>query len=164
MGRLFIILSILIGACVMVGCTEAPLPQGTPTEETRVDTVPTAEVIVPETSVQEIYWKLIGVAGKAVIQDPNEREAYIILRLEDHRLQGFAGCNILFGSYELNEALHQVKFLRVASTMMACPRLNDESAFLKALEKVEGYSIEEGVLLLQKEGKTVATFEAVYQP
>ena len=72
--------------------------------------------------------------------------------------------SILLGSYELNEASSHVKFSRVASTMMACPRLRDESAFLKALEKVESYSIEEGVLLLQKEGKTVATFEAVYQP
>lgn len=99
-----------------------------------------------------------------MIEDPHAREAYIILRLEDHRLQGFGGCNILLGSYELNEASSHVKFSRVASTMMACPRLRDESTFLKALEKVESYSIEEGVLLLQKEGKTVATFEAVYQP
>ena len=162
MRHLSILLSTLIGASMLVGCA-ASSSQESPTESIRVD-VAAPEVIVPETRLQEVYWKLIGVAGKAVIEETHGREAYMILRLEDRRLQGFGGCNILLGSYELNEASHKVKFSRVASTMMACPRLRDESEFLKALEKVEEYSIEEGVLLLQKEGKPVATFEAVYQP
>lgn len=161
MSRLSIVLSTLIGACMLVGCASS-VPQEKPVEENSVEAV--SEVVVPATRIQEVYWKLIGVSGKAVIEDANGREAYIILRIEDRRLQGFGGCNILLGSYELNEATHKVKFSRVASTMMACPRLRDESEFFKALEKVEEYSIEEGVLLLQKEGKTVATFEAVYQP
>lgn len=161
MSRLSIVLRILIGACMLVGCASS-VPQEKPVEANSVEAV--SEVVVPATRIQEVYWKLIGVSGKAVIEDANGREAYIILRIEDRRLQGFGGCNILLGSYELNEATHKVKFSRVASTMMACPRLRDESEFFKALEKVEEYSIEEGVLLLQKEGKTVATFEAVYQP
>ena len=162
MNRLWIMVSVCIFAFVLVGCA-ASATQEKPAEVISSESV-TPEASVPEKRLQEVYSKLIGVEGKAVIEDPHAREAYIILRLEGHRLQGFGGCNILLGSYELNEASSHVKFSRVASTMMACPRLRDESTFLKALEKVESYSIEEGVLLLQKEGKTVATFEAVYQP
>lgn len=165
MSRLSIFLSTLVSSIIMLGCTtsapNSPLITAE-TNQTKSDDNATETTAVQR--VQEVYWKLIGVDGKAVMEDPNGREAYIILKLEGKRLQGFGGCNILLGSYELNENDHTVHFLRVASTMMACSRITDESEFLKALEKVDHYSIDEGVLLLQKAGKTVATFEASYQP
>ncbi len=163
MRHLWMMVSVFITAFIFIGCATTSTSQEKPADVISSESA-TLEPSVPEKRVQEVYWKLIGVEGKAVIEDPHAREAYMILRLEDHRLQGFGGCNILMGSYVLDETAHKVKFSSVASTMMACPRLHDESAFLKALENVESYSIEEGVLLLQKEGKTVITFEAVYQP
>lgn len=168
MSRLSVLLSVLLSSIIMLGCAE-PSPQEAETALIRAETNQTNSAdnvvdVATEARVQEVYWKLIGVEGKAVIENPNGREAYIILKLEGNRLQGFGGCNILLGSYALNENDHAVRFSRVASTMMACPRLADESEFLKALEKVNYYSIDAGVLSLQKEGKTVATFEASYQP
>lgn len=173
MSHISVIMSTLISTFLMLGCA-ASTPNEKPTEPviaevnaTATDVNQTAETsgeIVPELRLQEVYWKLIGVEGKAVIPNAHEREAYIILKLEGQRLQGFGGCNILMGSYTLDEKAHKVRFSRVASTMMACPRLADESAFLKALEKVEQFSIQDGVLLLQKEGKTIATFESSFQP
>lgn len=168
MSRLLVLLSVLLSSIIMLGCAE-PSPQEAETALIRAETNQTNSAdnvvdVATEERVQEVYWKLIGVEGKAVIENPNGREAYIILKLEGNRLQGFGGCNILLGSYALNENDHAVCFSRVASTMMACPRLADESEFLKALEKVNHYSIDAGVLSLQKEGKTVATFEASYQP
>ena len=117
-----------------------------------------------EVRIQEVHWKLIGVMGKAVVENANEREAYIILKLENNRLQGFGGCNVLMGSYALEKG-NKIAFFKVASTMMACPRLTDESAFLKVLNQADNYTIEEGVLMLHK-GKMapLATFEAVYVP
>lgn len=168
MSRLLVLLSVLLSSIIMLGCAE-PSPQEAETALIRAETNQTNSAdnvvdVATEERVQEVYWKLIGVEGKAVIENPNGREAYIILKLEGNRLQGFGGCNILLGSYALNENDHAVRFSRVASTMIACPRLADESEFLKALEKVNHYSIDAGVLSLQKEGKTVATFEASYQP
>lgn len=157
-----------ITAFILLGCAAAS-PQEHPVEKPEA-TISSPQInetkseLIRELRIQEVYWKLIGVEGKAVIQAPNQREAYLILKLEAHRLQGFGGCNILLGSYELNEATQRIKFSHVASTMMACPRLPDESAFLKALARVEQFTIDEGVLLLQKEGKTVATFEASLEP
>lgn len=169
MSRLSVLLSVLLSSIIMLGCAE-PSPQEAATqalilaETNQTNSADNVVDVATEERVQEVYWKLIGVEGKAVIENPNGREAYIILKLEGNRLQGFGGCNILLGSYALNENDHAVRFSRVASTMMACPRLADESEFLKALEKVNYYSIDAGVLSLQKEGKTVATFEASYQP
>ena len=121
-------------------------------------------VINQEERIQEVYWKLIGIMGKAVVSKPNAREAYIILKLDKNRLQGFGGCNVLMGKYELKDE-KSVSFSRVASTMMACPNLYDESAFLKVLEQVDGYTIKDGVLMLHKAKMApLATFEAVYLP
>ena len=169
MSRLSLLLSTVLSGMVLLGCAE-PSPQE-PESKTHINVETnqtnraedTADGAI-EQRVQEVYWKLIGVEGKAVIGNAQGREAYIILKLEGNRLQGFGGCNILLGSYTLNENEHHVRFSRVASTMMACPRLADESEFLKALEKANHYSIDAGVLSLQQEGKTVATFEASYQP
>lgn len=165
MSRLSIFLSTLVSSIIMLGCTtSAPNEPSISVETNQTKSGDNATETTAVQRVQEVYWKLIGVDGKAVMEDPTGREAYIILKLEGNRLQGFGGCNILLGSYELNENDHTVHFLRVASTMMSCSQLADESEFLKALEKVDHYSIDEGVLLLQKAGKTVATFEASYQP
>ena len=112
--------------------------------------------------LQEIYWKLIGIKGKAVVLGPSKREPYLMLKIENSRLQGFGGCNLLMGSYELKED-NTIRFAQVASTMMACPTLAEESAFLKVLSEVDYYTIKEGVLTLYK-SRTIplATFEAVY--
>lgn len=121
----------------------------------------TAEVSQAE-QLQEIYWKLIGIKGKAVVIKSSEREPYIMLKIENNRLQGFSGCNLLMGSYELKVG-NRIQFSKMASTMMACPHLADESAFLKVLEEVDSYTIKEGVLMLHKVHMApLATFEAVY--
>ena len=168
MSRISVVLSTLVSALVVLGCAaSSPQDQSAEAISVEVNQTNSADTAVDATlelRLQEVYWKLIGVAGKAVIEEPNGREAYIILKLEGNRLQGFGGCNILLGSYTLQESSKKVQFSRVASTMMACPNLGDEAEFLKALEKADRYTIDDGVLLLQKEGKTVATFEASYQP
>lgn len=149
----------VLGAWLLTGCatevlvTPPPIVE-TVSNETERDTV--------SHRIQESHWKLIGVQGKAVLRHENEREAYITLKLENNRLQGFGGCNILMGRYTLDETHQKIDFAQVASTMMACPRLQDESAFLKALEEVDNYAIEEGVLWLKKGEHPLLSFEAVY--
>ena len=121
----------------------------------------TAQVSQAE-HIQEIYWKLIGIKGKAVVLKSSEREPYIMLKIENNRLQGFSGCNLLMGSYELKVG-NRIRFSKMASTMMACPHLADESTFLKVLEEVDNYTIKDGVLMLNKARMApLATFEAIY--
>lgn len=167
MYRFYRLAGLGIGLCMMCGCTPST-PEPTPTAQyeennqtqaLNVDVKEEAESL--PTRIQEVHWKLIGVEGKAVLASADEREAYVILKLENQRLQGFGGCNILLGSYTLDEQRQGVGFEKVASTMMACPRLQDERDFLNALSKVKTYTIEEGVLLLKSGDKTLLSFEAV---
>ena len=160
---------IFISVCLLffiVGCASSSIENQAITNkiEPTIEQKSDSNATIGELRIQEVHWKLIGVMGKAVVENANEREAYIILKLENNRLQGFGGCNVLMGTYAL-EKDNKIAFFKVASTMMACPRLADESAFLKVLNQADNYTIEEGVLMLYK-GKMapLATFEAVYVP
>ena len=121
-----------------------------------------ASVVAHEEPIQEVYWKLIGIMGKAVVLGEKQREPYIMLKIENNRVQGFGGCNILMGSYELKEG-QRIHFSKMASTMMACPHMEEERALFHVLEKVDNYTIKDGVLMLNKARMApLATFEAVY--
>lgn len=121
-----------------------------------------AHVEEKEAQLQEVYWKLIGIRGKAVVLKENQREPYIMFKIENNRLQGFGGCNLLMGAYEVLEG-QRIRFSKVASTMMACPYMQEEQAFFKVLEQADNYTIKEGVLMLHKARMApLATFEAIY--
>lgn len=60
---------------------------------------------------------------------------------QDNGLQavGFAGCNNYFSSVDLQPA--NIKFSQAGSTMMACPEMENEQAFLELLTQVNGYEV-----------------------
>ena len=71
------------------------------------------------------------------------------LSLQDGQASGFSGCNNFHGSYTLEG--HSLKFGPLASTRKACfedSAMITEQLFLEALAKVEGYSLNNGRLLL----------------
>lgn len=76
------------------------------------------------------------------------------------KVAGVAGINRYFGSAEIN-AGGKIKFAQMASTMMAGPGMQYESAYLKILGTVDTYKIEEDKLILLSAGKTVAVFNAL---
>ncbi|HLR36509.1 MAG TPA: META domain-containing protein [Chitinophagaceae bacterium] len=112
--------------------------------------------------VTETYWKLVSLNGEKVVVDSSfNREPYLILKEKDNKVSGNAGCNQIMGSYTLKEG-DKIEFSQMASTMMACPNLDSERAFLDAIEKVDQYSLNGEELVLKSEGQPVATFKAVY--
>lgn len=113
-------------------------------------------------SITEKYWKLKTLEGKEVEMVENQkREIYFTLKNLENRITGFAGCNGISGEYTLEDG-NRIKFSKIAVTQMFCPN-TDESAFLKALNLADNYTIKEDVLSLNV-GKrtTLAVFEAVY--
>lgn len=60
---------------------------------------------------------------------------------QDNGLQavGFAGCNNYFSSVTLQP--ENIKFGQAGSTMMACPDMESEQAFLDLLSQVNGYEV-----------------------
>jgi len=117
---------------------------------------------VPDASLKETYWKLTELNGQPIkVPGPDKREIHIILKNGD-RLQGFAGCNNIMGSFELkNES--SITFSGVASAMMACPDMNMEDNLKKILQEVDNYTIKGNTLSLNKARMApLAQFEAVY--
>lgn len=94
---------------------------------------------------QETVWQLTQLNGKAVKADNN----FTIAFLNTGRITGKGACNTFFGPWELTKANgSEIKIGPVASTMMACPDMETESAFFQALEKITEYRMEGGKLYL----------------
>jgi heat shock protein HslJ len=92
--------------------------------------------------------------------------ARAMLRLEDGRLTGSAGCNRLMGGYERDG--DKLRFSpNMASTMMACPPplMAQEQAVTKALQAVRGFALEaERLVLADAGGEPLLTLTALVPP
>jgi copper homeostasis protein (lipoprotein) len=116
-----------------------------------------------QSGLTEKYWKLTELYGKKIVAGNTFRkEPHIILKNQENRVNGHGGCNTFFGSYELKPG-NIIKFSQVGSTQMACPELDTETSFLKALQAADNYTLNGDTLKLNKAGSApLARFEAVY--
>jgi heat shock protein HslJ len=116
-----------------------------------------------QNNLTEKYWKLVELDGQPIaFGDHQQREAHLILKEEDSRVQGHSNCNSFSGTYELSE-VHRIRFSPLASTKMACPDMNTESRLFQILEVTDNYSVNEDFLFLNKAKMSpLAKFEAVY--
>jgi heat shock protein HslJ len=114
-------------------------------------------------SVTETYWKLTELMGQAIpALKEGQKEVHIILKKQDTRITGFAGCNRINGGYELKEG-NRIKFTGLISTLMACADMKTEQELLKLLPQVDNYSLNGDKLTLNKARMApLARFEAVY--
>lgn len=115
-------------------------------------------------SLENTLWRLLEIGGKPAHVSPEGREVSFSLVAEQHRVQGFSGCNRMMGSYRL-EGEH-LNFEPLATTRMACPDAaagEQEAAVLKALESSRRWRIEgERLELLDDSGQRLALFESLY--
>lgn len=114
--------------------------------------------------ITEKYWKLKTLEGKVIKMAENQdREIYFILKTDDNRVRGFAGCNTITGNYKLEEG-NRIRFSKMATTLMICPDVDvNESEFLKVFELADNYTIKDDVLSLNVGRRApLAVFEAVY--
>lgn len=120
--------------------------------------------VAPEDKIVEKYWKLKKLEGQEVkMADNQEKEIFFMLKSNENRLKGFAGCNSLSGSYKLEDG-QRINFSNVATTMKACPDVSvNEAEFLKVFEQADNYSINGDELTLNVGRRApLAVFEAVY--
>ncbi|MBP1648639.1 MAG: hypothetical protein H6Q30_2084 [Bacteroidetes bacterium] len=115
-----------------------------------------------DAGIMEKYWKLVALEGNEVVwENGNNREPHIILK-GGGRFQGSGGCNLLSGEYELKEG-RGIALSAVASTRMACPTMDVEAAFLRALANARSYALQGDTLRLTGQDETpLATFAVVY--
>ena len=102
-------------------------------------------------------WQLIQLGGKAV--KPEEGKFTVTLLTEGNRLTGVGACNRLMGTYK-TDGKRTLKIGPLASTMMACPGMEQEDAFTKMLESVTHYDMDGPMLLLLSDGELRAVFQA----
>ena len=126
----------------------------------------TSGVSTQKDGITEKYWKLIEINGKPVVWDESAtREAFIILKDEDHRVNGNGGCNTLTGTYEIDRTANRIKFSQMASSMMACFNMDVENDLTRALEMTDNYSLSaDGKYLSLNRARMapLARFEVVY--
>lgn len=109
-------------------------------------------------------WNLLELNGTAIeIDESFNGIPHITFQIEDNKVIGNAGCNSFFGTYEAGEN-NDIKLSPMGSTMMACPNLEIEDAFLAALENIKSYQIDGNILTLKAEDdQVVGKFENMVQ-
>ncbi len=147
--------ALLFAPALLAGCESAP--KGAPS------TTPSTSASARPEGIQNKYWKLVTLEGQPVTMAPDqEREAYFMLR-DSSRVTGFGGCNVLNGSYELNESQMRLRFVNMLATMRACPGLDKERGFLDVFNQADNYTVRGDTLMLNVGRRApLAVFHAVY--
>lgn len=83
----------------------------------------------------------------------------IVFDTQENTLSGNAGCNNYSSTFTLNN--QHLKFGAIASTKMACPSLEGESIFIKAIQNVSSFTIKEGTLSLFSADTEVLKFKKI---
>jgi len=104
-------------------------------------------------------WALESIEGEKVIIDETVRNLPVLeIYVEDERVHGNTGCNVLNGYLEIDE--DKISFSKIITTEMACPG-NLEQKFLSALQKVNNYKIEKMRLFLYEDSKEILTLRKI---
>jgi heat shock protein HslJ len=130
---------------------------------------PSAAPVQPQTSASEsnevthelvgTRWALVRLGGEPVSLPDGAQEPFLALESTESRAVGYGGCNRFTGSYALSG--DELSFKQMASTRMACPDMQTESAVMKALEATARWQISGAQLdLFSANGALVASFEA----
>jgi uncharacterized lipoprotein YbaY/heat shock protein HslJ/uncharacterized lipoprotein NlpE involved in copper resistance len=85
-------------------------------------------------------WRPTRIGDRDVVVSGQQREPWIELDPRSMRATGSGGCNRFSGGYEAGSGT--LRFDRLASTMMACPSIETESAFLRALQAARRYRLQ----------------------
>lgn len=96
-------------------------------------------------------WKLIELNGIAYYTAKLKHQVpFFILNESEQRFAANAGCNNIMGQFELDQDSLSLRFLQVASTLMACPDMKLEAEFVKMIEAVDSYSLNGDTLTLKR--------------
>jgi heat shock protein HslJ len=100
--------------------------------------------------IEDRRWLLVEVTGQAYEPAEDGRAAFILLDSAESRASGNNSCNNFFGRYAI-EAGQRIRFSdNMGATMMACPDMTTEAAFMEALRMVDNYSVSGNELSLNK--------------
>jgi len=109
-------------------------------------------------TLAETKWILTELRGKAVT-NTSGKDYVLNLDSKTGKFSTYVGCNSFSGNYLMKDA-GLLSFSMVAGTKMACPNMDFENDYMKALDKVNSYMIEGNMLHLHRGNRVFAMFEA----
>jgi heat shock protein HslJ len=122
----------------------------------------TCEARAAQPGLANTRWRPVRIGARAVTVQGLEREPWIELDSHAKRATGSGGCNRFTGGYEAGDGT--LTFGPLASTRMACPGMDTETAFLRALEGTRRFRVlgrrldledEHGVVLARLEERNL---------
>ena len=103
-------------------------------------------------------WKVTSIDG-----EPVTANIYIVLDIDEHKVHGNAGCNLLNGEIVVNlDKGDGIEFRNLVTTRMSCPDLATERQFLVAMENVATVAKgtnDDNASLLDSSAKPVVTLK-----
>ncbi|WP_299530588.1 copper resistance protein NlpE N-terminal domain-containing protein [Ulvibacterium sp.] len=99
--------------------------------------------------LEDKKWVLIELMGEAVTFAEGSKEATITFHSQLARVTGNNGCNVFTAAYELKPH-DRIALGHIAATLMACQNMELATTFNEVLEKVDNYTLADGVLSLNK--------------
>src|SRR5262249_8377652 len=113
---------------------------------------------IAEGEIANNRWRPVRIGDKAVVVPAQGKEPWIELDTKTKQVTGSGGCNRISGSYEGGNGT--LRFGHLVSTMMACPSMQTEAAFLKALDATRRYRLDgRNLELMDDKGKVLVRLE-----
>ncbi len=98
-------------------------------------------------SIMDNKWVLGSIEGNAIKMPDGMEAPWLKLTKDGSKLEGFGGCNNIFGGFEL--AGDGIRFPNLASTKKYCEAVQPtENAFLSALRSTDHFKIDGSTLKL----------------
>ena len=112
----------------------------------------------PEAELEDSRWRPVRIGDRSVTVPADQHEPWIVLESGPRRVTGSGGCNRISGSYETSGGT--LRFSPMISTQKACPGMDTEAAFLRALNDTRRYRIQGRRLeLMDGDGRTLVRLE-----
>jgi heat shock protein HslJ len=123
------------------------LTLGTACEGPKNTTDGNTTVAAEHTALTGKNWKLEQLMGAPVVGRNAAGAPYIHFAADTNRVTGSTGCNNFFGTYKLT-APGKITFGTIGSTKRACPNMDVEANYLKALNSATSYKLDGQMLTL----------------
>lgn len=99
--------------------------------------------------IENKKWVLVELLGKKISSEENSKQAFILLNSEVSKISGYNSCNNFNATYEL-KGENEISLGNMAVTRKACLDMTTSASFNEVLNKVDNYTIKDGVLSLNK--------------
>ena len=113
--------------------------------------------------ILEKYWKLVELSGNPIKTDTTfRREAHIIFKEADRRINGNGGCNTIGGVYTIR-GMNSLSTSSLYSTKMFCQNMDLETQFMTILQTAESFNLNGDSLTINSaQSPAAAKFIAIY--